>query len=364
MRKVHWIVCSVVWSGLWCGSVSGCGLQTDGFSSTSSAGGGGESAAPDTTDGGAVGGSGGSGAAQRPDGGVDAPTGPDAGIEVDAGAGSSPDAAEDEDTGTGTQPGALYVGFRSSSYGLNPRPSPQYFSDTAKHMAAQFPGSKPAGLWIVGVIGSTECLFEFPSDGTYLENATFSDEDIAEPYFDHFDQEGISIWIQIEPGDVDVVKAIRLTLDRYHHHPCVVGFGVDNEWLERSTYEWGRPVTDDDARLWLATVREYNPSYTLFLKHWEPDMMPPTERDGLIFIDDAQGFWDPGLDTLVSEFQKWGAAFPSGTVAFQYGYPADKHWWEQLDHPFVDIGQRLTSIPNNRGLFWVDFSLYDIYPPY
>ena len=365
MRMIHSVLRPVVVPAIlllvW---MPACVLEGEG---ASPAGGGGGSTATGGQGGtGATsqGGSGGSGPVQNPGGDAGAPVDPDAGFPPGPDASSPPDTGADSDPGTGTQPGAMYVGFRSSSYGLNPRPSPQYFSDTAKHMAAQFPGSKPAGLWIVGVIGSTECMFEFPSDGSTLENATFAGEDVAEPYFDHFDHEGISIWIQIEPGDVDVVRAIQVTLDRYHHHPSVVGFGVDNEWLQRSSYEWGRPVTDDDARLWLATVRAYNPNYTLFLKHWVSDMMPPTEREGLIFINDSQGFWDPGLETLASEFQKWGAAFPTGTVAFQYGYPADQHWWAALSDPFVDIGQRLTSIPNNTGLFWVDFSLYDLYPPY
>lgn len=50
--------------------------------------------------------------------------------------------------------------------------------------------------------------------------------------------------------------------------------------------------------------------------------MPPTYRDGLVFIDDSQGF--ESLEQLVSEFQEWGEAFYPFPVGFQCGYPRDK----------------------------------------
>lgn len=59
--------------------------------------------------------------------------------------------------------------------------------------------------------------------------------------------------------------------------------------------------------------------------------MPPTFRDDIVFIDDSQIF------SKMDEFEDWGKAFASAKVSFQYGYNNDKVWW-------------------------VDFTVYDIWP--
>ena len=104
------------------------------------------------------------------------------------------------------------------------------------------------------------------------------------------------------------------------------------------------------------------PGYRIFLKHWEIDYMPPTARDGIVFVDDSQQF--PSLDDMVTEFARWGEAFAPATVGFQYGYPDDKDWWGELDDPPGDIGHRiLAEVPNTEGLFWVDFTVREVFPP-
>ena len=55
------------------------------------------------------------------------------------------------------------------------------------------------------------------------------------------------------------------------------------------------------ARSWLQRIRRHNPNYRLFLKHFSLDKMPPTERDGLLFVDDSQIF--PGFEAMVEEFE-------------------------------------------------------------
>jgi hypothetical protein len=69
-------------------------------------------------------------------------------------------------------------------------------------------------------------------------------------------------------------------------------------------------------------------------------------------------------EEIVAEFQAWGEAFTPAPVGFQFGYLADKNWWQEHADPPGDIGQAiLESIPNTEGLYWVDFTIFDIFPP-
>jgi hypothetical protein len=168
--------------------------------------------------------------------------------------------------------------------------------------------------------------------------------------------------LQAEPGHAPVEELIDIILERYKHHPSVVGFGVDVEWFESTERPMGRAVTDAEAKTWLQAVRRHNPEYRLFLKHWLIEKMPPKEREGLLFIDDSQIL--PSLQAMVDEFAVWGKAFAPAPVGFQYGYPSDRPWWSKLDDPPKDVGQAIMDrVPNTRGLYWVDFTVLDLFPP-
>jgi len=55
---------------------------------------------------------------------------------------------------------------------------------------------------------------------------------------------------------------------------------------------------------------------------------------------------------------------PPTPVAFQYGYPDDETWWGELSDPPGDIGQQiLANTPNAEALFWVDFTVLQVFPP-
>ena len=99
----------------------------------------------------------------------------------------------------------------------------------------------------------------------------------------------------------------------------------------------------------------------LFLKHGLVEKMPRTVRDGLLFVDDSQIF--PSIDPMIQEFAEWGKAFAPAPVAFQFGYPSDRPWWSQLKDPPKNIGDRILQVvPNTTGLYWVDYSVLDIFP--
>jgi hypothetical protein len=255
----------------------------------------------------------------------------------------------------------LGAGFRFSMYGPRVNPGPQYWTRVGREMAARFPGATPTAVWIVTRVKDRGALLNFPVPaGDPLISG--SETDSNEEALRLFDELGFHVWLQVEPGYAPVEKLLRLTLDRYAHHPSVVGVGIDVEWYRSIDPDAGDPVTDDDARAWLALARTYNPRYRLFLKHWLEEKMPPTVRDGLLFICDSQIF--PSLDALVEDFAAWAKSFAPTPVAFQFGYDSDRPWWSVLNDPPGEIGRRvLAAAPNTEALIWVDFSVNEVFPP-
>lgn len=265
--------------------------------------------------------------------------------------------------GGGDGPAALVGGFRASPYGAHAMSDAAYWTEVAQGMADRFDGAAPGGVWIVGVAGDDgTCYLNFPSPGGSWDDIGFSSQDANEDALHAFDAAGLQIWIQVEPGDASVEDLVTLVMDRYGHHESVVGFGVDVEWFRFRNYADGKPVTDDKAADWRDALRAYDADHTLFLKHWLPEKMPPTEREGLLFVDDGQ---DVGsLSALVATFDDWGRAFAPAPVGFQYGYETDRGWWSDLDDPPGDIGRALLEeVPNTAALFWVDFTVEEVFPP-
>ncbi len=269
------------------------------------------------------------------------------------------------------------AGLRSSPYGARqPFPGVDYWLGAAGDMARRFPGSKPALVWIVSTMerdrarkdaqvytSRTRLTFPAPSGGeNNYENIVFADSDANEAYLEEFDRAGYQVWLQVEPAMADLPTLIDLVMERYSRHPCVIGFGVDVEWHRWSEQDnEGVAVTDDQARLWVERLRRWNPGYLLFLKHWEARKLPPAYRDGLAFIDDSQIF--KSLDEIVLEFARWSRWFYPSPVGFQFGYPSDRPWWQKLSDPPADIGRAILEVaPNCSDLFWVDFTMKEIWP--
>jgi fibronectin type 3 domain-containing protein/peptidoglycan/xylan/chitin deacetylase (PgdA/CDA1 family) len=278
---------------------------------------------------------------------------------------SGPSAQASATTEAGVAAAVTHAGIRSSTYGApSPFPSAEEWTNDMNIMASYWPGSQPTALWLVGVMESSDvlgstCHLEFPepAGGPYT-NITFESTDLHESYFDYFDTHGIDVWLQVEPGDADVGTLIDLVLDQYGHHSCVKGFGLDVEWYTTT----GASVTDSDAQTWESRVKSHNSSYTLFIKFWNIDRTPPSYRGDIIFVNDSQEF--TSLSAMVDEFANyWAPEFYPNPVWFQYGYEADRSWWETLDNPPKDIGDAIdAAVPQDCGLFWVDFTMRDVFP--
>jgi len=227
----------------------------------------------------------------------------------------------------------IYAGFRTIG-GLA-----TYWVYVAKQMASAIPGTSPGGIWIlVGGLG-----FNAVTDNSLTV----------------FDDNGIKVWLQVEPYSADIDQLINDILGDYGNHSCVLGFGIDLEWRRPSSN-----VTDEEAQRWVNEIKQYNPDFKLFLKHYTSKVMPPTVRQDIVFIDDSQGFGSGGLESMVNEFKLWSENFSQTNVGFQIGYKWDEEWWSQLENPPRDIGLALIeNIPNCRYIYWTNETTSKVFPP-
>jgi hypothetical protein len=257
---------------------------------------------------------------------------------------------------------AVGAGFRYSVYGPDCHPPAEYWGLVGLEMAKRFENSVPETIWIVGRLNRTGTRLNFPvkSSNPLIVGSAYDENEAT---LDLFDRLGFRVWLQVEPGFAPIDELIEIVMSRYAHHPSVIGFGIDVEWYRSANPDEGQPVTDEEARTWVKAVRKHGRADDrLFLKHFSIDRMPPTERNGILFVDDSQIL--PSMDAMVEEFAVWGRKFAPAPVAFQYGYESDRPWWRMLEDPPREIGQAiLDAVPNTEGLYWVDFTVIEVFPP-
>lgn len=275
-----------------------------------------------------------------------------------------------------------WAGVRVSYYGIRSSfrngkeftfPSASDMVGFGQKMSACYDGSVGTYLLIVGTISSDyddagntvngKCSLQFPLSKT-IKNARGSEEDFYEDYLTAMDKAGQAVWLQVEPGDADLVELAKEVMNHYKHHSCVKGFGIDVEW-----YEYREKAEDDEgdssklsdatAKAVVDAVRAINPEYTVFVKHWDEDWLPPKYRDGLIFVSDSQYYDSPAQQR--NDFAQWAAYYDPYPVMFQIGYAADKDSvWGSYANPAKELGQFIADgcrTNNDIGIIWVDFTL-------
>lgn len=271
-----------------------------------------------------------------------------------------------------------WAGIRFSSYGISRSfghenfPGPESTAGFMSKMASCYEGSTGASILIVGTIStrkdkagnitSGKCSLAFPLS-KQIENASGTeDDDFYEDYLTAMDAAGQAVWLQVEPGDANLVALATEVMSRYSNHPCVKGFGIDVEWYQyrkSANAEEGTnsKVSDEMARQVLAAVRAINPDYTVFVKHWETDWLP-SKMEGLIYVNDSQQF--KSMDQVISEFRGWAAHYAPQPVMFQIGYDDDTWIWNKYPNPAKEFGQAIVGkckSGNDIGIIWVDFTL-------
>ena len=201
-------------------------------------------------------------------------------------------------------------------------------------------------------------IFRFPPPSGYSDTSyiMYDSVDRFEKILTKFDEVGFNVWLQVEPGNNDLVKLATIVFKRYGHHSCIKGFGIDLEWWYTGETGSGKKLSDDDAKRIVDYVRSINPKYTVFAKHWDPKHMPNTYRDGMIFVDDSQGF--ESMASVKSEFKAWASKYPNNPVFFQIGYEADEHLWTKSPVNFAkEIINEVTKYNKRVGILWVDFTM-------
>lgn len=280
-----------------------------------------------------------------------------------------------------------WAGVRVSYYGIRSSfregknftfPSVSDMVGFGQKMSSCYEGSTGAYIILVGTISSIKneaktritggrCSLEFPLSKT-IANASGEDEDFYEAYLTALDNAGMAVWLQVEPGDADLVELATEVMSHYKHHTCVKGFGIDVEWYEYRAKldEYGDPYDETSTKLSDATakavvdaVRAIDPRYTVFVKHWEEGWLPPKYRDGLIFVSDSQYYDSPAQQR--ADFANWAAYYAPNPVMFQIGYEADRDSvWGRYSNPAKALGQYIVDgckSGNDVGIIWVDFTL-------
>jgi hypothetical protein len=265
----------------------------------------------------------------------------------------------------------IFAGLRRSSLGFKEKNADDaWWVDRTKEFAASLRGPRqedppvvPLIIQIVSIYldeGNTRFEFEKPEEYKgATEGMTFGAGEVDhERALAAYDKAGVKAILQVEPGRADVASCLEIMNLRFGRHRCVAGYGVDAEWYRTAESEdkTGLPVKDADAEAWVKKVLAFDPKATLFLKHWDPSHMPAKFRHpNLWFLSDSQKFKD--LREMLDDFTSWGAAFKDQAVGYQFGYPADRKWWEKMAQPPEEIGRAvLKEIPRTRFLFWVDFT--------
>ncbi len=251
------------------------------------------------------------------------------------------------------------AGCRCSSYGIRPFPSGGEWISYAEKIRDQFPGSVPSFIWIVGCIGNNgHCYLNFPL-GAPLEKASGSSVDKNEEFLALCDEKGCQVWLQVEPGDADIVALATRTMARYKQHPSVKGFGVDVEWYKTgNTNGYGTPLSDEVAEAIDKAVKKVDPRFNCFVKHWNKKWLPKTYRSDMIFVDDSQQHHS--FASMKNEFKSWADYFAPNTVVYQIGYKADTKIWDKFDLPVKALGDSFAAgVQENQncGIIWVDFTL-------
>ena len=259
-----------------------------------------------------------------------------------------------------------WAGCRSSEYGIDPFPSASKWVSYVNKMSSYYEGSNGALIWIVGTVSEKDwtCRLNFPGKSS-SQDIHFSDKDENEVALTAFDKAGFSVWLQVEPGNCDLEELAQLVMNRYKSHPCVKGFGVDVEWHKpANTRGYGTKLSDSDAQKVDEAVKQINPNYSVFVKHWDSRWLPKTYRSDMIFVNDSQQF--SSLEQMQEDFQDWANNYAPNGVMFQIGYEADEWLWgkKTFSNPARDLGayliEGLEQNGQKRGIIWVDFTLTDV----
>jgi len=224
-------------------------------------------------------------------------------------------------------------------------PNVKEYANAIFNVNNQFPGSKP---WSTLAVGNLERL---------IPTAQNMSDQQQVAYLNEMKRLGVAVFVEIFPfKDEDVNVLIDEWLAKFKHYPNVIGLGVELEYYGKAT--------DALAKAWDTAIKKHNPKYRLFLRHYDPEYMPPTYRGkgDLIFVDHAS---EGDIKDLNQGFASWANRFAPTACAFHIGYPADEDdmqgnnssgWWK-LSNPIKEWGDGILPLIKDTnqelGLIWI-----------
>ncbi len=295
-------------------------------------------------------------------------------------------------------PNVKYAGIRSSYYGFADEdgqrrfPTPKEAATVIKNIAAKFEGAIPSAVWIIGGIHGQDCHLEFEETATTDPHIKFLGEypdfwgnvrpHSHEDYLNEFDKIGAKIFLQVEPGRASMEEILRLCLDKYADHSCIVGFGVDVEWYPSDGETNGpgqgakQPIDKKELQNLVSLVQLYGKELKVMAKHWETEYVGGKPVvDDVIYFNSSQS---EGSE-LPRIFADWANYFSSNGVGFQLGYVGDSDynekngidsvdykWWKpggkgNFTDPITDFTKAIHSKMRNKNqeinIYWVDFTI-------
>jgi hypothetical protein len=278
-----------------------------------------------------------------------------------------------------------WAGVRASTYGIVKFeshfgvkfPGPQTWDSAMTRMASYWDGATKTALWLVGIVdsetGGTTLQFTKPRNlGAFDNLIKFNPQGVNhEACLTYFDNHGITVFLQLEPGNASVEKQIDAVFLKFKHHPCVAGLAIDVEWYKRSSSREPAAYLDADqdpdgtsvAEKWEGMVKKHNPRFRLLLKHWSPKYLAQNYKGQIIFCCDGQG--EGSEKNFLDEHKRMAEFAYPNPVIYQIGYPIDKAWWGPFPDPPKNLGDdliRQTKNGQDCGVLWVDFS-FDQLPP-
>ena len=160
-----------------------------------------------------------------------------------------------------------WAGFRFSEGGVKQNygkiPDGNSWIEFVTKMKRNFnEDAKPAVVVIVSQNSEDVInVFGFPalsgcSETKYIK---YDSEDKFEDILTKFDEVGFNVWLQVEPGDNDLIDIAKIVFKQYGHHACVKGFGIDLEWWYRRDDGKGSKLSDEKAKEIVNYIRSINP---------------------------------------------------------------------------------------------------------
>ena len=218
--------------------------------------------------------------------------------------GSDPDAAPDPGRAAGRPP-RLELRHRAV-------PLPDLVGDSTQSMAARFPSSAPEQLAVVvevaGGSGRNGCWAHFPQPATGPGRTSPGTTSICSSR---------RSTRSTPPASRSGSRSSRPSATcRCSSTSCTCSTATirassASAWTTsgtaRTSFATASRSRTPKRQAWVAKVRSYHAEDLVLVKHWLPEKMPPTYRDGLVFVDDSQGLGS--LSAMVSEFSVWGQTF-------------------------------------------------------